>query len=210
MSAISPASSIIALAACGDEDRQVGTERPEVELCALHADDAAAIGDLFSPEHAPADLDRVAHRVERMRALGRPQRGLFETATQAEDDAPARQVVHRRVRERRERGMADERVGHQALELEALGRHQACGHVNVEVGVVPPVGDAEAVDARVFVMRCQVDEALRRLSPERCREIERELHADPRAGVARAGRVAGAGRPNGAICSPSCSCRGPR
>src|SRR5437762_3500660 len=78
---------------------------------------------------------------------------------------------------RGERRMADERIGHEALELEAFRRLQARGHLDEEVGVEPPVRDAEAEEAGGLVMRRERDEALGRFAPQRRRQVEGELQA---------------------------------
>lgn len=72
--------------------------------------------------------------------------------------------------------MADVRVRHEALDLEACRPLEARGHHDEAVVVEAPVAHAEAVEANLLAEARQVDEPLRGVGPPDGRQVpEREL-----------------------------------
>src|SRR5260221_11615975 len=164
-------------AAARDQDRQVAAERREVELRSRDADLATVERHGLAGEHAPADLDRLADRGHRTLAFVCPKGRLLDAGPDAEDRSTVREVVHRRVRERGQRGMTDVRIGHEALDLELRGRLQAGGHHDKAVVIEAPIAHPEAVQALPLAELRELDELSDRIHPaDRWQVPESELH----------------------------------
>ena len=187
-----------------DEDRQAFLDRPRGAHGVVHRVEASVVGDPLPVEQPPDEPDRLVEPVEpfaEARPEVEPERvvlGLEPAATEAEDEASARQVVDR-GRELRGQPRTAERVGaDEQAQADALGhrgeRRDRRPALELRVGRIALVGQQVIVDPqRVPAGALGGETRVAQLGPGRSLDPERraEAHRSPRARVAYRRSVSG-------------------
>ena len=164
-------------AARRDQHANVRSRTDEVQPRATDSHHLAVEGGLVAAPHASADLDALAHRIQRVRTRLAPEGRLLDATANTHDGASVRQLVHCGQRDRGQARVADVWVGNQALDFQSIGGLQTGGHDHETVLVETPVAHSETIEAGRFGALGKLNQPPGWFSPTNRRQIaEGELH----------------------------------